>query len=105
MVDAMAGTVTLGAEVWTLDLALMKPVTTAVEAYGLLEALAAAGVPLERLDDVEPVRRPYCQQTVEDIFASGPSELPCRILTGRGRRTRALSPHDSAVLSRAGRRA
>ena len=54
MVDVVAGTVTLGAEVWTLDLALMKPVTTAVEAYDLFEVLAGAGVPIERLDDVAP---------------------------------------------------
>jgi hypothetical protein len=86
MVDAVADTVTLGAEIWTLDLALTKPVTTAGMAYDLLETIARAGVPLERLDDVEPVRRPYSQATIEDIFAAVPSELPCRSLIGRGKK-------------------
>lgn len=86
MVGAVPNTVTLGAEVWALDLALMKPVTTAAEAHELLEALAGAGVTLERLDDVEPVRRSYGRETIEDIFAAGPSELPCRTLIGRGKK-------------------
>jgi len=86
MIDAVAGTVALGAEVWTLDLALAKPVTTADDAHGLLEALPEAGVPLERLDDVEPVRRPYGRETIEAIFAAVPSELPCRTLIGRGKK-------------------
>lgn len=86
MVVAVAGTVTLDTEVWTLDLALTKPVTTAAEAYELLAKLVDGGVPLERIDDVEPVRRPFCKQTIEEIFAAVPSAMPCRTLIGRGKK-------------------
>jgi hypothetical protein len=79
----VAGMVTLGPEVWALDLALTKPVTTGAELYEFLEVLGNAGFPLERIDDVEPVRRPYCLETIEDIFAAVPPEMPCRSLIGR----------------------
>lgn len=53
----------------------------------LLDELDSAGLNLSRLDDVEPVRQPYSDATLRELFTPPVSrELPCRNLIGRGDR-------------------
>jgi hypothetical protein len=55
----------------------------------LLNEMDSAGLSVNRLDDVEPVRKTYSEATVRDLLSRPPvtRELPCRNLLGRGERS------------------
>jgi hypothetical protein len=54
----------------------------------LLDEIDSAGLSLNRIDDVEPVRKPYSESTIRELLTLPPvtRELPCRNLIGRGDR-------------------
>ncbi len=55
--------------------------------WALLDEIDSAGLGLSRLDDVEPVRKAFSEATVREIFTPPVTpELPCRTLTGLGKR-------------------
>ena len=57
--------------------------------FALLDEIDSAGLSLNRLDDVEPVRKVYSEATVRELLTVPPvtRELPCRNLLGRGERS------------------
>jgi hypothetical protein len=57
----------------------------------VLEAMATAGFPMERIDDHEPVRRPCSGEVVRSLLTEPPVtlEMPCRSLVARGNKTMA----------------
>jgi hypothetical protein len=57
--------------------------------FALLEGIDSAGISIDRIDDVEPVRKVYSEATVRDLLTVPPvtTKLPCRNLLGRGERS------------------
>ena len=62
------------------DAVLRQPATLAY----VLGVISDAGFPLTRLDDVEPVRRPYSRATIDELLAREDPDPPCRGVVGRG---------------------
>lgn len=72
-----------------LSMAFDAVLADPVRLLALLDEMDSAGLSLNRLDDVEPARRPYSAATVRDLLTIPPvtRELPCRNLLGRGERS------------------
>ncbi|MGA6981057.1 MAG: hypothetical protein WBZ11_05845 [Candidatus Sulfotelmatobacter sp.] len=72
-----------------LSMAFDSFLTDPARLLALLDEMNSAGLSLNRLDDVEPVRRAYSEATVTDLLTVPPvtRELPCRNLLGRGERS------------------
>jgi hypothetical protein len=73
-----------------LSMAFDAVLADPVRLFALLDEMDSAGLSLSRIDDVEPVRRPYSESTVRALLTVPPvtRELPCRNLIGRGERSR-----------------
>ena len=73
-----------------LSMAFDAILTDPARLFGLLDEIGSAGLSLNRLDDVEPVRQVYSEATVRELLTVPPvtRELPCRNLIGRGERAR-----------------
>jgi len=73
---------------WKLSLSFAVSLRDADLLVSVLDGFVSAGFPITRIDDVEPIRRPYSHQTVRDILAPwGIEDPPCRVLVGFSRTT------------------
>src|SRR5689334_19087139 len=71
-----------------LSMAFDAVLTDPARLFALLDEIDSLGLSLNRLDDVEPVRKAYSEATLTDLLTLPPvtTALPCRNLIGRGER-------------------
>ncbi len=76
---------------WALLMAFDKVLTEPSRLCGVLEVMATAGFPMQRIDDREPVRRPCSCEVVHSLLTEPPVtlEMPCRGLVARGNKAMA----------------
>jgi hypothetical protein len=77
---------------WRLLMAFDEVLTEPSRLSRVLDAMATAGFPMQRIDDHEPVRRPCSQEVVHSLLTERPItlEMPCRGLVARGNKTMAF---------------
>jgi len=77
---------------WALLMAFDEVLTEPSRLGRVLEAVATAGFPMQRIDDHEPVRRPCSDEVVRSLLTDPPVtlEMPCRGLVARGSKTMAF---------------
>jgi hypothetical protein len=73
-------------EPFYLSMAFDAVLSDPARLFALLDEIDSAGLSLNRLDDVEPVRKVYSETTVRELLTVT-RELPCRNLLGRGERS------------------
>jgi hypothetical protein len=69
---------------WQLYLAFNEPLTDPDVLFEIIEDVRSAGLILDRLDNVEPVRRPCSRDTLAEILQALTPDAPCRAPIGRG---------------------
>jgi hypothetical protein len=76
---------------WKLLMAFDEVLTESSRLCRVLDAMATAGFPMQRIDDSEPVRRPCSAEVVRSLLTEPPVtlEMPCRGLIARGSKTMA----------------
>ncbi len=76
---------------WELLAAIDEVLTEPSRLCSVLDAMATAGFPMERIDDHEPVRRPCSREVVHSLLTEPPItlEMPCAGLVARGNKTMA----------------
>lgn len=76
---------------WALLMAFDEVLTETSRLCRVLEAMATAGFPMQRIDDHEPVRRPCSREVVHSLLTDPPVtlQMPCRGLVARGTKTMA----------------
>jgi hypothetical protein len=69
---------------WRLFMAFDIALTDPDQMCEVLDRLGTYGFMLDRIDDVEPVRRPYSRDVVAELFSQRSYRFPIVDLTGRG---------------------